>query len=103
MIRRPLHRLALAALPLMMQFAAAAHALDALVLEVRELTVAGIPVSGASVRLDLLSEQQPRLTVTAAAATLPDPLGKLTALSLVCPQPVIAEPSFGCASGRITG
>ena len=36
--------------------APAAHAVDAIVLEVRELTVAGMPVTGASARLDLLSD-----------------------------------------------
>jgi hypothetical protein len=41
--------------------------------------------------------------VGAASATLPDPLGKLTALSLVCDAPVIAEPRFACDGGRFTG
>jgi hypothetical protein len=80
-----------------------AQALDAIVLEVRELEVAGMPVEGASVRLDVLSERQTRLTVTAQAATLPDPVGKLTAISLVCEAPVIAEPRYACDAGKLAG
>ena len=60
-------------------------------------------MEGASVRLDVLSDKQTRLTLKAQAATLPDPVGKLTGLSLICPRPVIAEPRFGCAAGRFTG
>ena len=41
--------------------APAAHAVDAIVLEAREITVAGIPVQAASVRLDVLSDKQTRL------------------------------------------
>jgi hypothetical protein len=92
-----------AAAALLLNFASAAHALDAIVLEVRELTVGGIPVSGASVRLDLLSDKQTRPTVTARAATLPDPMGKISDFSLVCERPVIAEPRYGCDAGRLTG
>ena len=101
MIRHCNHWLALPGVLLLL--ATAAHAVDALVLEVRELTIAGIPVSGANVRLDVLTDRQTRLTVSAQSATLPEPAGKLTNLSLVCPQPVIAEPRFGCESGHLTG
>ncbi|MEJ0086345.1 MAG: hypothetical protein WDO72_11715 [Pseudomonadota bacterium] len=87
----------------LMSLAPVARAVDAIVLEVRELTVAGIPVAGASVRLDLLADQQTSLTVKAQAATLPDPVGRLTNLSLTCARPVIADPRFGCAAGRFTG
>jgi hypothetical protein len=83
--------------------APAAGAVDAIVLEVRELTVAGIPVETASARLDVLSDEKTRLTVKARGATLADPVGKLTDLALVCIEPVIAEPRFGCASGQLTG
>jgi hypothetical protein len=103
MTRHLNHRMDLAGILLFMILAPSAHALDAIVLEVRELTIAGIPVNGASVRLDVLSEKQTRLTMNAQMATLPDPAGKLTSLSLVCTQPVFAEPHFGCASGRFTG
>jgi hypothetical protein len=102
-LRSHRRRLALPAALLSMSVCAAAQAADAIVLEVRELTVAGIPVSGATVRLDLLSREKTQLTIGAAAAILPDPVGKITGLSLVCPQPVIAEPRFGCESGRFTG
>ena len=88
---------------LLLSLASTAHALDAIVLEVRELTVSGIPVDGANVRLDLLSDRQTRLTLSARAATLPDPMGKVSNLVLVCDQPVIAEPRFGCDSGRLAG
>jgi hypothetical protein len=80
-----------------------AHAIDAIVLEVRELNVAGMPVDAASVRLDVLDESRTRLTVSANSATLPDPVGRLTGLSLVCEAPVIAEPRFACDQGRFRG
>jgi hypothetical protein len=80
-----------------------APAVDAIVLEVRELTLAGIPVQGATVRLDVLSEKKTRVTVSARNAALGDPFGSLTQLLLVCDQPVIAEPRYGCASGTLSG
>lgn len=81
----------------------AAHALDAILLEAREVTVAGIAVQGASVRLDLLSDKQTRLVVRADSALLADPIGRLTQVSLICDTPVIAEPRFGCDAGRLSG
>ena len=92
-----------AALLLLFGLAPAVHAVDAIVLEVGELRVAGIPVEGASARLDLLDGKQTRVTLSARAASLPDPAGKLTDLALVCTSPVIAEPRFGCDAGRLTG
>jgi hypothetical protein len=86
-----------------MCLAPAAFGVDAIVLEVRELTVAGIPVQGASARLDLLSESQARVTLTAQGATLADPVGTISNIALVCDAPVIAEPRFGCGTGRLTG
>jgi hypothetical protein len=80
-----------------------AWAVDAIQLEVRELRVAGIPVEGAQVRLDVLDDRDTRLTVSAQSATLADPVGKLTSLSLVCEEPVIAEPRYACDSGKLTG
>lgn len=80
-----------------------AHALDAIVLDAREVTVAGIAVRGASVRLDLLSDKQTRLVVHAESARLPDPVGRLTNVSLICDSPVVAEPRFGCDAGRLSG
>jgi hypothetical protein len=80
-----------------------ARAVDAIVFEVRELSVAGIPVEAAQVRLDILSDKQTRLTVTASAATVADPVGKLTQLSLVCEAPVIAEPRYACDQGQFRG
>ena len=83
--------------------APAAQAVDGIVLEVRELNVAGIPVEGAVARLDVLSDQKARVTLSARAATLADPVGKLTDITLVCDTPVIAEPRFGCSDGQLTG
>jgi hypothetical protein len=83
--------------------APAAHAVDAIVLEAREITVAGIPVEAASVRLDVLSDKQTRLSVHAGAATLPDPVGRLTGVALTCDTPVVAEPRFACGSGTLSG
>ena len=94
--------LALTAFLLVCQ-AEGAWALDAIVLEVRELSIAGVPMEGASARLDLLSDQQTRLTLVARSATLPDPIGKITDLALACDTPVVAEPRFGCDSGMLTG
>ncbi len=83
--------------------APAAWALDAIELEVRELTVAGMTVSGARVRLDVLNDTQTRLVVNAKAVPLPDPVGVLSNLALVCDQPVIAEPRFACDAGSLSG
>ena len=83
--------------------APAVQAVDAFQLEVRELTVAGIPVKGASLRLDVLSDRDLRLTVAAQEATVADAVGKLTNIVLICDQPVIADPRFGCDAGRLTG
>jgi hypothetical protein len=88
---------------ILLGLAPSSRALDSIVLEVRELTVAGIPVEGASARLDVLSDRQTRLTLTARRATLPEPAGKLSDIALVCDAPVIAEPHFGCSAGRLTG
>jgi hypothetical protein len=78
-----------ATLFLWLGLAPAAHAIDAIVLEVGEMRVAGIPVEGASARLDLLSDQQTRVTITARAAALPDPVNKLSDLAFVCTTPVM--------------
>ena len=86
-----------------MCLAPAAQAVDAIVLEVRELSIAGIPVEGASARLDVLSDEKTRVTLTARAATLPDPMGRITDIELTCDAPVIAEPRFGCGTGKMTG
>lgn len=88
---------------LLVCLAPTARAVDAIVLEVRELSVAGVPVEGASARLDVLSAEKTRVTLTARAATLPDPMGKISNLELVCEAPVVAEPRFGCAAGKLTG
>ncbi len=93
----------LSALALAGVLAPAARALDAIELEVRELTVAGVTVSGARMRLDILTDERTRLSVRAAAVPLPDPVGVLSELSLVCDAPVIAEPRFACDTGRLTG
>ncbi len=79
-----------------------AHAIDAVVLEVREMTVAGLPVKGASVRLVRPGGDQARVRVQASEVVLPDPAGRFTQLDLDCERPVIAEPRFGCEAGRFT-
>jgi hypothetical protein len=93
------------ALLILMSFCAGSHrawAVDAIVFEVRELSVAGISVESASARLDILNETRTRLTLAARAATLPDPAGRVNAISLVCEEPVIAEPRFACNQGRLS-
>ncbi len=82
--------------------APAAEALDAIQLEVREMTVAGIKVNGAKARLDLLTNEKTRVVLSASEALLPDPAGKFTQVSMVCDQPVVAEPRFGCNAGTFT-
>ncbi len=79
-----------------------AHALDAIVLEVRELTIAGIPANDVSARLDVLSDKKTRMTVRARAGQLPEPAGKFTDLEYSCDEPVVAEPRFGCERGRFS-
>ena len=102
-MKRPNHRRPLlAGMVMLMQLATVAHAIDAIELEVRELSIAGIPITGAGARLELLSDEKTRVTVTASEATLPDPAGKFTNLMLVCDRPVVAEPRFGCDAGRFT-
>ena len=99
---RPNHRtLALAGLAALL-VTPAAHAIDSIVLEVRELTVAGVPMTGVQARLDLVSDQRTRVTLNAREMALPDPAGKLQDFALNCDQPVIAEPRFGCEAGRLT-
>jgi hypothetical protein len=80
----------------------AAWAVDAIVLEAREITVAGQRVEGAAIRLDLLSPEKTRVTVSASGTDLPAPLGRLSAMTLVCDAPVIAEPRFACDDGRLS-
>jgi hypothetical protein len=96
------HRALPAGLLLAFAVAPAAHAIDAIEFEAREITVAGVPVEGASVRLDLLSDKQTGLSLSARRALLPDPVGALTAISFVCNQPVIAEPRYACDAGRFS-
>jgi len=88
---------------LVASLAPAAHAVDAIVLEVREETIAGMPVSDVSTRLDVLSDKQTRVTLRARSVELPAPAGRFTDLKFDCGEPVIAEPRFGCARGRFTG
>ena len=78
----------------------AARAIDAIQLEVREMTVAGVKVAGGTARLDLLSDERTRVVLGAREAMLPAPAGKFTDLSLVCDRPVVAEPRFGCEQGH---
>jgi hypothetical protein len=80
----------------------ASRALDAVVLEVRQVEVDGVVVQEASARLDLVDEKTTRVTVKARAAAMPDPVGRLTDLHLLCARPVVAEPRFGCEAGRFT-
>src|SRR6185295_7108638 len=61
-----------------------AWAFDAVELEAREITVAGLPVSGMRVRLDVLDDTRTRLFVGARAVTLPAPVGTLSDLALIC-------------------
>jgi hypothetical protein len=97
------HRISgLACAAVLSQLFTPALAIDAIVLEVRELTIAGVAVEGASVRLDLLDEEKTRVTLGASAAALPEPAGRLSNLALLCDRPVIAEPRFGCEAGRFT-
>src|SRR6187399_25385 len=88
---------------LLVSLAPGARAVDAIVLEVRELSVDGVPFEGASARLELLSDQKTRVTLTARSANLPDPIGRVTDIELACDAPVIAEPRFGCDAGMLTG
>jgi hypothetical protein len=101
-IRMTNHRGALLAGFALLTYFSPARAIDAIVLEVREMTVAGIPVNGATARLDLLTDQQTRLTLGARELKLPEPAGNFADFALVCDRPVIAEPRFGCEGGRLS-
>src|SRR2546430_1323371 len=79
-----------------------AHAIDAIVITAREVEVAGVPVQGATVTLELPPGEQTRLTVGARALTFPTPAGRLVNVAFVCNRPLVAEPTFGCDSGRLT-
>ena len=87
---------------LLVLIAPAAQAIDSIVLEVRELTVAGIPMKGGSARLDLVSDQQTRVTLKARELQLPGPAGTFSNFVLVCDRPVVAEPRFGCDAGGLS-
>lgn len=93
----------IAALGLLLSCPLVAHALDAVVFEAREIRVAGVVVKDAVVKLDVLDESSTRLTVAAGNAVLPEPIGTLKSVSLVCDKPVIAEPRFSCDDGRLAG
>ena len=82
--------------------APASQALDAVVLEVRQVEIDGMVVQDASARLDLLDDKNTRLALKARSAALPDPVGRLTDLQLECSRPVVAEPRFGCEAGKFT-
>ena len=79
-----------------------AYAVDAIVIEVRELTIAGIPANDVSARLDVLSDKKTRLNVRARSAELPQPAGRFSDLEYSCDEPVVAEPRFGCERGRFS-
>jgi len=103
MTRRTNHRAGtLAGIALLLSHLPCAHAVDSIVLEVNELTVAGIPIKGARARLDLLTDQKTRVTLTAHELKLPEPAGGFSDFALVCDRPVVAEPRFGCDAGRLT-
>ena len=78
------------------------HALDAVVLEVRQVEIGGMMVQDAGARLDLLDEKNLRITLKAGSAGMPEPIGRLTDLQLLCARPVVAEPRFGCEAGKFT-
>jgi hypothetical protein len=82
--------------------AAPVSAFDAIELEVREVTVAGLAVTGVRARLDVLSDEQTKLSLRADSLTLPQPAGRITQIAFTCEVPVIAEPRYGCGAGRLT-
>jgi hypothetical protein len=82
--------------------AAPAGALDAIELEVREVTIAGVAAADVRARLDVLSEKETRLSLRAESLLLPQPAGRITQIAFTCDVPVIAEPRYGCDSGRLT-
>src|SRR4051812_48243687 len=79
-----------------------ARAVDGIVLEVRELTVAGIPVKDLNARLDVLDEKHTRVTLGARMLEIAK-VGKFENVAFTCVDPVIAEPRFGCPEGKLSG
>jgi hypothetical protein len=103
MTGRPDHRAAAGVTALaLLCLAPASRALDAVVIEVRQVEIAGMVVQDATARLDLLDDKNTRITLKAAGATLPAPIGRLSDLQMLCTRPVFAEPRFGCDAGRFT-
>src|SRR5690242_16909809 len=102
MTGRANHRIGVLTGITLLTWLAPAHAIDGIVLEAREATIAGIPMQGAEVRLDLLSDQQTRVRINIREVKLPDPAGSLTSVALVCDRPLISEPHFGCDAGHLS-
>jgi hypothetical protein len=79
-----------------------ANAVDAIEFEAREISIAGVPFENAKARLDIFSDKQTRVTLTAQSAKLAAPAGRISNITLRCDSPVIAEPRYGCDAGTLT-
>src|SRR5918994_3570886 len=76
-------------------------AIDRVVLEVGELSVAGARLSGATVALDL-SGDVPTVAVKGDRLELSEPRAVLSHLSVTCAEIAIKEPQLACRRARIT-
>ena len=79
-----------------------AAAIDRVVLEIGEISMPGVTVSGAAGVLDL-STETPRATLHGDRVQLGQSLATFNKLSVACTQVVVKEPDFGCRRGRMTG
>ncbi len=83
-----------------------AHAIDAIELEARSITVAGARLKGATLRLDLPrseSDRALRSEFRARRVDLGGTLGGWRTLTLRCADTHLDEPQFGCAAATLTG
>lgn len=85
---------------ILLLWAAHASAIDRIVLEVDEISMAGTRVSGAALDLDLTS-RAPTMVAKAQRFELTQPRIALSDIALECADLVIKEPSFACKRARV--
>lgn len=71
-------------------------------LEVGEVTVAGISAGGVSATLDLQGRGGPSGEVRAMLVDLPKPIGTLRSVRMDCSRVIVREPTFECRDGRLS-
>jgi len=98
----PRHRDLIASLLAVLLLAAAAlpaHAFDAASLTLGNLDGAGWSARDLAVQFEWLDESHVRLQLEAASASLPEPLGNMSGLSLECARAVLTTTQLKCPAG----